>query len=241
MRKMKMKALPALALLAVALTAVVLAGCGSSPAKKDTPSNRISLDSEDKIVTLEHKGTALGKEDLPQWLSSYLDSGVPGVEKLPDYKDKYCIVADEMGTGNNTKVLQQLLTWVNNFNAQQQIGAQINTRVASVFKANENKVPDNEESRRKFSNAINTLISASYSGARKEGDWWVKQRVESKGQETEIRYTVYVLYSIPKKTLEDQIVTQVGKIKKENPGLDAAFDAVTATILERGLVWEQDE
>jgi hypothetical protein len=224
MRKMKMK-IPAV--LAMVLAAALVAGCASTKG-------------EYKPILLEHKGSVLDKP-VVAWLDAYLERSVPGVEAMSDYSGKYCIVADEMAEGDNVRVLQQLLTWVNNFNAQQQIGAQISTRVASTFKANENKIPDNEESRRKFSNAINTLVSATYSGARKEGDWWIKQRIQKNSQESETRYSVYVLYSIPKETLNEQIVANVAKIKRENPGLDAVLDAITATIQERGLEWDMDQ
>jgi hypothetical protein len=206
----------------------ILVGCNTTGAK----AKRIELDSQDKVVTLEHKGTGLGQDKLPQWLVEYMDRGVPGVEGLTDYKGRYCIVADERGPE-----LQQLLTWVNNFNAQQQIGAQISTRVASVFKANENKVADSADSQRKYSNAINTLVSATYSGARKESDWWIKQRITEKGKDDEIRHTAYVLYSIDRKILDDQIVNAIAKIKDGTPDLDAAFDSITAQILESGLQW----
>jgi hypothetical protein len=229
MEKMKMNMLAAMVLTAAA----VLAGCASGGGSK-------SEKGEYKPVLLEHKGSVLDKPVVP-WLDAYLERSVPGVEAMSDYSGKYCIVADEMAEGDNLRVLQQLLTWVNNFNAQQQIGAQISTRVASSFKANENKIPDNEETRRKFSNAINTLVSATYSGARKEGDWWIKQRIQKNKQESEIRYSVYVLYSISKETLNEQIVSNVAKIKRENPGLDAAFDAITATILEKGMEWDMDQ
>jgi hypothetical protein len=218
----------------VLMMAAVFASCGTLPA----PGARASK-SEDTLTTLEHKGTSF---DLPTppWLIAYIQSQIPGVEALPEYQGKYCIVADEMATGDGTAVLQQLLTWVNNFNAQQQIAEQISTRVASVFKAQESKVPTGEEARRQYQNAINTLVNATYSGARKEGDWWLKQRVEERGKDPEIRYQAYVLYSIGKDLLDDQVMSSVEKLKKENPGLDAAFDAVTATILEKGIDWTPD-
>jgi hypothetical protein len=216
--------------LTLTVAAVMLAGCASAPG---------AAKAEDKVIRLEDKGTALDIA-TPKWVAVGVGQSVSALEKESDFKGNYCILANETSVGDNQLVLQQLMTWVNNFNAQQQLGATISTRVASVFKAVENKLPENEESRRKFSNSINTLISASYSGARKEGDWWIKQRVESKDGSSVVRYTAYVLYTIPKDVLNEQIAAQVTKAKKDNPGLDAAFDAVTATILEKGLEWDAD-
>ncbi|GHV53281.1 hypothetical protein AGMMS49579_11760 [Spirochaetia bacterium] len=217
-------------LLAAAAAMGVFSGCKTTDS--GASADRITLQSTANVQTIEHKGTALGRNDLPQWLAEWTDRGVPGVESLADYKGKYCIIADERGPE-----LQQLLTWVNNFNAQQQIGAQIQTRVASVFKANESKVPDSADSQRKYSNAINTLVSATYTGARKESDWWVHQRITEKGQPDETRYTAYVLYSIDRKILDQQIADSIAKIKDGTPELDRLFDEITAQILESGLQW----
>ncbi|GHT61202.1 hypothetical protein FACS1894109_19580 [Spirochaetia bacterium] len=216
-------------LLAITAAMGIFLSCASNDGAR---AERIELDSKGKAVTLEHKGTGLGVDKLPQWLAEYMDRGVRGVEDLADYQGKYCIVAFEQGPE-----LQAVLTWTNNFNAQQQIAQQISTSAASVFKANESKVPDGDDSQRKYSNAINTLVSASYSGARQEGDWWVKQRI-SEGKNNETRYTAYVLYSIDRKVLDKQIADAISKNKDGSPGLDAAFDAVTAQILSSGLQWQ---
>jgi hypothetical protein len=219
-----------LVLLAVCAAIVTVAGCKSTG--KAAPG--IKLNSDVKTVTVEHRGTGLGIDTLPQWLTEYIQrNGTRSVEALPDYKNTYVVIAEERGPE-----LQQVLTWANNFNAQQQIGATISTRIASVFKANESKLPEGDESRRKYDNAINTLVSASYSGARKESEWWIKQQITEKGKEPEIRYTAYVIYTIDKASLNEQVRTEINRLKNDNPALSAAFDAVTSQLLEKGLEWE---
>lgn len=219
-----------LVLLAVCAAIVVVAGCKSTG--KAAPG--IKLESEVKTVTIEHKGTGLGIDTLPLWLTEYVQrNGTRSVEALPDYKNTYVVIAEERGPE-----LQQVLTWVKNFNAQQQLGATISTRIASVFKANESKLPEGGESRRKYDNAINTLVSASYSGAREESSWWIKQRITEKGKEPEIRYTAYVIYTIDKANLNEQVRAEINRLKKDNVELSAAFDAITAQLLEKGLEWE---
>jgi hypothetical protein len=214
----------------VVLLALVMAACATQTEK---PADRISLTSAANVTTLEHKGTAIGMDSLPQWIADYYDRGLPGVESLADYKGKYCIVAQEYGTE-----LQPLLTWVNNFNAQQQIGATIETRVVSVFKANESKVPEDADSQRKYSNSINSLITGTYTGARKEGDWWIKQLLTTKGQPDEVRYTALALYTIDRNILDTQITAKIKELEAGNSELSEAFDAVSAQILERGLEWD---
>ena len=218
-------------LFALCMVIAVLAGCKST-AQTTAPS--ISLDSTASVEIIEHKGTSLGISTVPPWLSEYMfGNGTRSVEALPAYKDMYVIVGSANGP-----TLQQVETWAKNFDAQQQIGATINTRVASVFKAHENLLPDDDNARRRYDNALNTLVTATYTGARQESDWWTHVKVTERGKEPEIRYTSYVIYTIPQRILDDQIRSQIVKLKDENPELTAAFDAVTAQLLERGLEWD---
>jgi len=225
-----MKPVKALVLITAIAVVAALVGCKSSP--KAAPG--INLDSSAKVETIEHKGTSLGISSIPPWLSEYMQrNGVRSVEALPDYKNMYVIVGEANGAG-----LQQVLTWANNFDAQQQIGATIHSRVASVFKAHENMLPDQDDARRRYDNAINTLVQASYTGARKESDWWVHQRITEKGKEPETRYTAFALYTIERSYLNEQIRNQIGKLKDDNPELTALFDAITMQLLEQGLEWD---
>ena len=219
------------ALLAVCMVIAMFAACKSSA----KPAPGIKLDSTAKVETVEHKGTALGISSIPPWLSEYIQrNGVRAVEALPEYKSVYVVVGEANGAG-----LQQVLTWANNFDAQQQMGTAINTRVASVFKAHENLLPDDTDAKRRYDNAINTLTTATYTGLRKESDWWLHQKITEKGKEPETRYTAYVLYTIEKGFLNDQIRTQITKMKEgSNPELDAIFDSITMQLLEQGLEWD---
>jgi hypothetical protein len=224
-----MKTVKITALVAVLMAIVVFAGCKS----QSQPAPGINLQSTAQVETIEHQGTALGLTSVPPWLAEYVQrNGTRSVEALPDYKNFYVIVGVEFGPD-----LQQVLTWANNFNAQQQIGATINTRVASIFKAHESLLPGEDEAQRRYSNAINTLVTASYTGARKENQWWVHQRV-TEGKETYTRYAVYVLYTIEKNILNDQIKNQISQLKDGNPELGAAFDAVKEKKKKKGLEWD---
>jgi hypothetical protein len=219
------------ALIAALMVIVVFAGCNSSA----KPASGIKLESTAKVETVEHKGTAFGITALPPWLSEFIQrNGTRSVEELPDYKGKYVIIGQASGSG-----LQQVETWAKNFDAQQQIGATIETRVASVFKAHENLLPGDADAKRRYDNAINTLVRATYTGARQEADWWLHQKITEKGKEPETRYTSYVLYTIDKTVLNQQISDQIKKLREgQNPDLDVFFDIVTAELLARGLEWD---
>jgi len=225
-----MKSVKVFALIAALMVIAILAGCGTSGKTPD-----IKLDTTATVETIEHKGSAFGITSLPPWLSEYIQrNGTRSVEELPEYKGKYVIIGSANGNG-----LQQVETWAKNFDAQQQIGATIETRVASVFKAHENLLPGDANSKRKYDNAINTLVKATYTGAKQEADWWLHQKITEKGKQPETRYTSFVLYTIDRTILDQQIRDQVKKIAAgEGPELIAAFDAVTKQLLERGLQWD---
>jgi hypothetical protein len=226
-----MKSVKVVALITALMVIVVFAGCKSTA--KEAPG--IRLDSTAKVETIEHKGTAFGIKEIPPWLSEFLQrNGTRSIEALPDYKGKYVIVGQANGAG-----LQQVETWAKNFDAQQQIGATIRTRVASVFKAHENLLPGSEDAKRKYDNAINTLVTATYTGAKQEADWWLHEKVTEKGKEPETRYRSLVLYTIERSVLDQQIRDQLKKLSEsDSPELNAAFDAITKQLLEKGLEWE---
>jgi len=226
-----MKSVKVFTLIAALMVIVVFAGCKSSA--KAAP--EIKLESTAKVELIEHKGTAFGVTAIPPWLSTFIQrNGTRSVEELPDYKGKYVIIGQANGAG-----LQQVETWAKNFDAQQQIGATVESRVASVFKAHENLLPGDADAKRKYDNAINTLVRATYTGAKQEADWWLHQKVTEKGKQPETRYTSFVLYTIDKTILDQQIRDQIKKIRdNESKELQAAFDAITKQLLERGLEWE---
>ena len=226
-----MKSVKVFALIAALTVIVVFAGCSSTDKVKD-----ISLETTAKVETIEHKGSAFGIKDIPPWLSTYIQrNGTRSVEELPDFKGKYVFIGWEVGHG-----LQSVVTWTNQFNIPQQLAAFIETRAASIFKAHENMLPGDADSKRKYDNAINTLVKATFTGAKKEDDWWLHQKITEKGKkDSETRYTSFVLYTIDKSVLDQQIRDQIKKIRdNESPELNAAFDAVTAQLIEKGLAWE---
>jgi hypothetical protein len=216
MEKLRMKML-----LALTLTTVVLAACAT----------------QDKITTLENAGSSFGTP-MPKWMEVFARTrSVTSLAKLPEYAGNYCFIAEEFDIGSTPQVLQQLIRWSDQFSAQQKIGQTISSTIASTFQANENQKPDGPEAMRQYNAALGMISQATYSGARKEGDWWIKERVESKGIQPVIRYRVIALYIIPKEQLNRQIENKLKEIAKENPAMAAVVDAVTSEVLQKGLEW----
>jgi hypothetical protein len=228
---MDMKSVKRLGVLLAAVAAIALVfGCASTP--KVGKDGKIQLESEVSVTTLEHKGTGVGLNP-PAWFTVYFDKQIAGLQAMDEHKDEYCFVGFATMSGQTAAT-----TWATNFSVQQQIGQMISTGVASLFKANESMVPDNDDARRAYDNAINTLSIAEYSGAQPQGDWWIKQRHGAvAGQDEYIDYTAYVFYTLKKADLDEQIRTQLNRLKDGNPALVAAFDAVATDVLNQGTEW----
>jgi hypothetical protein len=197
---MKAKAIVFAALAAV----VVLAGCGS---------NKAVTKDKAKIVRIESKGSILGIDD-PDWVKTYVAGSIKNVQALPDFKDKYCVIGE---TSSTNKLFA--LEWADSFNAQQQIGRlirnTINTRLHAEMEgadaaASGKTLSDADASgevKREIDNVLNAVVNVSYSGAQRDADWWILNRVYDPDATDEYsdEYTAWVLYTIPKKSTDKQI------------------------------------
>jgi hypothetical protein len=228
----------------------VLGSCGSTP-KADTPPEIVV---EDIALTkiLRHKGSELGINELPPWVSAYVTKSIAGVQALPEFKDYYAIIGTERGVN-----LQFVLTWADNFSAQQQIGAILRTTVASTFEAvakglSQSSGGANSASaagsgsasyQQAMSNSINTIVAATYSGARREADYWVLQRAYDPDQSGKYsdEYIAYVLYIIPKDILNQQVIAHLQENAKQNPVMAELNTAAAEELIANGLAWGAPE
>jgi hypothetical protein len=192
-------------LLVAALLVFSLAACGSGPksvVEQKTPTYEV----------VDHKTMAIGG-DIPAWVISYIDSGVQGVEALPAYKDKFVFIAEDEGTNKAA-----LSLWMTGFNVGQEISRMVSTRVQAKFVGAAAGSPDDEFGRY-FENVVKSAGEASYSGARKETDFWLLKRyfkANSKEVEKEV-YTMYVLVTIDRATLERQIEAVLNGVQVDKP------------------------
>ena len=152
--------------LALIAAALVFSGCAS---KQEDPEPK-ELESKVKSEVLEHKGTALGVNQLPVWVETYITEGILAVEKLSSYEGSYCFIGEEAGSN-----LDALQVWVSSFDIPSEIAANVSTRVNALFTGAASGSPDGEYGTY-FENIVKSTSSASYSGARKVNDWWVMTR-----------------------------------------------------------------
>jgi hypothetical protein len=176
---------------------MVMAGCASSADK----GKKMTTPTVYKI--LDHQGAATGNNNLPQWLTVYLDSGnlASAVEKLPIFKDKYCFIGYAESTN---KLFAQ--RWASGVDAPAIIATQIHSRIEGVVEANE-RLSDTEKERATTMSQV-TNFAATVSGARPYGNWWIQIRKYDPDNPAIVlseQYEAYALYTFDKDTFNRQL------------------------------------
>jgi len=204
------------------ITIIALTGCASRP--KVT------------IVELENKGTAL-RVSAPDWIRTYTAHGISRVQAASEFRDKYCVIGEETGVNK-----QFVLAWADTFSAQQRIGAMLRTTISSEYQARVQAVAQSSGLEgassgvyeQQIDNILNSVINVSYSGAQREGDWWSLRRrydPDVKDAYTD-EYTAYVLYTIPKSQLNEQ----VAKALETSVSADSALYDITIQLARQILL-----
>ncbi len=198
-----------LLVLAILIASVLMfVGCASAPEEPAPTEIQGTVQSE----VLEHKGSALGLNELPVWVETYILDGITGLEEMSDFSGEYCFVAET--AAQNINAAQ---AWVEGFNMPQTIARNVSTRVEGIFSGAESGAADGEYSTY-FENIVKTVTETEFSGARKENDWWVLTRrydSDSKSKYTD-EYRAYVLYTMPKDLLDQQVLSVIERIEQEN-------------------------
>jgi len=216
----------ALAALTV-ITIMALIGCASKP--------------KVRVVEMENKGTSMGLP-TPDWIKNYTANGISAVQAQPQYKDKYCIIGEESGVNK-----QFILAWADNFSAQQRIGAMLRTTIVSEYQARVQGSAQSSggatmstasgEYSQEIDNVINAIVNVSYSGAQREADWWSLRRRYDPDQKNEYsdEYTAYVMYTIPKRELNNQVAKAMETAVKKDSALYDITIQMARDILQNGM------
>jgi len=221
--KLSKQALAALSVIMI----MTAAGCATGP--------------KAKVVELENKGTSMNVS-TPDWIKNYTANGVSKVQAQSEFRDKYCIIGEESGTNK-----QFVLTWADNFSAQQRIGAMLRTTIASEYQARaqgaaqsvggSSSASAQGEFNQEIDNVINAVVNVSYSGAQREADWWSLRRRYDPDQKDVYNdeYTAYVLYTIPKTELNKQVAYALETAVKSDSKLYDITIQMARQILESGM------
>jgi hypothetical protein len=191
------------------LAALVLAACNSGPARQDAPAY---LEETETYEVVDHKTKAIGG-NVPEWVSLYIEKGLPGVEALEEFQDKYVFVGEDNGT--NLNALRQ---WATGFTVNQEIARMVSNRVQAKFAGAAAGSPDAEYGRY-FEDVVKATAEAQFSGARKENDFWLLKRYFRADRRTPDRetYDYYVLVTVDKDILEQQIDLVLDRARTGGP------------------------
>jgi hypothetical protein len=227
---------------ALVISAVVVAALGCASGGK-------KLETLDTYAILDHKGAATGTNRIPEWLTVYLEAGLDtSVEKLSAFRGNYCFIGAADST--NKKFAQ---TWAADVDAPTLIAAKISTRVENLIESERDgeDITDAQTDEALMSRVINgvqiTVQSATFSGARKEGDWWIQIRTYDPDDHNIVRseeYRAYAIYTIDKKSLDQQVVLKLQNIIANDKAMSAderaTYTRLINRILERGLELEPE-
>jgi hypothetical protein len=122
------------------------------------------------------------------------------------------------------------------------IAATISTRVENIINSEEHgdEITDAQTDEAMMNRVItavqNTVQSATFSGARKEGDWWIQIRTYDPDDHRIVRgeeYRAYALYMIDKKSLDQQVVLKLQNIIANDQQLSADERATYSRLINR--------
>ncbi|MDL2229002.1 hypothetical protein LJC14_02005 [Treponema sp. OttesenSCG-928-L16] len=198
-------------LIVLAAAAIAFAACSSTPEETAQTPPPQYVEQTDTYVVLDHKTKALG-QDVPEWVTRFISEGVTGVESMPAYKDKYVFIGEDMGS--NLNALRQ---WATGFTVNQEMSRMVSTRVQGKFAGAAVGSPDDEYGRY-FENVVKSVTEASFSGARKESDFWLLKRyfkADGKSVDRE-EYEIYILTTIDKALLERQLDAVLEKAESDS-------------------------
>jgi hypothetical protein len=214
----------------VVVCAVVLSGCASKKESLDDIKAQ-ELKGSVKIETIEHKGSKLGINQLPVWVQTYVERGIPGLEALSDFDGQYCFVGESTGTNLNA-----LTTWASSYNVARDMATSVSNSVDAKFVGSETGSPQANYGSY-YETVVTTTANATYSGARKINDWWVlTRRTEPGSKKSTEEYTYYVLYTIDRQSLDQQILGIMSQVSSAgNTEQQRAINNVRAAMEREGL------
>ncbi|MDR3336517.1 MAG: hypothetical protein LBT16_04865 [Treponema sp.] len=187
--------------IAALLPVVFLVACVSAP--KPIP----KLDVQAPVIPTErdylidnHKNLISGTP-ISEWVSNYLDRGIPAVEALGLYQNKYVFISETGGSS-----LEALTMWSEGFLAYLDIPQLVADRVRRRFAGDGTRSPE-EEYGRYHENLVRTAADAKYSWVKREDDFWIHKRFlaeENPGAE-DGEYVFLILVTVDQTSLREHL------------------------------------
>jgi hypothetical protein len=159
---------------------------------------------------------------IPEWVSLYLNEGIPGLEALDRYNGKYVFIGENRGS--NLTALKQ---WAKGFSAVQDFPRLLAQRVENRLTASASLYPDDEYGEY-FEKLMKQVSDAEYPAVKEEHFWIKRMRIpdaveddpdslsEQENFPTE-RYEFFILLDIDKDSLQNQIRRITAGIRTDRP------------------------
>jgi len=179
-------------------------------------------------VLIEDKGTAYGIK-TPKWVAAAVIGGPKEIEKLSDYKNVVVIIAQF-----EAQNLQSAQLLAERMQAQTEMASYLSTRVKDAFKGANVADADSKNFGVYGERFIASVAEATYSGFRKDTDWWVKvQSYSDDGKPGIQTYRVIQLWTIEKEMMKKQFDIMLSSLQGEvafTPETKRAMDLVQNTV-----------
>jgi len=197
-------------LISLILGAVFFFACITDSGRK--PYELPPISEETKIprtfTILDYKNKDSGNA-IPEWVNSYLDSGLRGVETLKAYQDSYAFV--KKNEGNHFNALQ---LWKANFSAELDFPRLAAARIEARFSV---PYPD-EEYGAFYEGLIRAASDATWTGAATKDDFWLRKKYhpnETEGEQE--NWEFLILVTMEKSIFSSQLKTVFEKINPSPP------------------------
>jgi hypothetical protein len=160
---------------------------------------------------------------IPEWVSLYLNEGIPSLEALDRYGSFYVFIG-----GNRGSNLTALKQWAKSFSPAQDFPRLLAQRVENRLTASASLYPDDEYGEY-FEKLMKQVSDAEYPAVKEEQFWIKRMRIpdavedddpdalsEQEPSPTE-RYEFFILLNIDKDSLQNQIRRIMAGIKTDRP------------------------
>jgi hypothetical protein len=190
------------------------AACVSDPGRQSESTAETGKDigNEPVYQITDYKTMAEGRA-FPEWVEHYLEGNIAEVEALEEYKDRYVFVAH--GRGTNFRALEQ---WARGFSVELDFARLAAVRMEKRFIQAASGFPDTLFGRY-FETIIRAASDASWEGAVKEDDFWLKgfyQATDGNPDSGE-SYDFMILVTVDKALLASQIQSLLSNVKPQAP------------------------
>ena len=166
---------------------------------------------------IETKGGP-GKENIPEWLINFINSGTEEVERMEFFTGQYCFI--ERTEGSNFDALNK---WADHFSVFHDFPKLAGTRIERRMVSSASLYPDDEYGAF-FEMMIKTAFAAEYSDDFFKDSFWIKKGTNL--NEIGYIYEFFIIISIDKEIMQTVI----------NNIIDEVLTAVNPTRVQSSLI-----